>query len=61
MELKLRSDKMDLKEIKIELIKQGKTARWLAETLGYTTSYLYDCIKKQNERELERIKKILGV
>lgn len=51
---------MDLKEIKIELIKQGKSARWLAETLGYTTSYMYDCIKKQNQKEIERIKKILG-
>ena len=51
---------MTLTEIKIELIKQGKTARWLAKQLGYTTSYMYDSIAKQKQSEIERIKKILG-
>ncbi len=51
---------MTLQEIKIELVKQNKTSVWLAQQLGYSTKYMYDCIKKQNEKEIDRIKKILG-
>ena len=51
---------MTLQEIRIELIKQGKTSVWLAQQLGYSTKYMYDCIKKQNVKEIDRIKKILG-
>ena len=50
---------MTLQEIRIELTKQGKTSVWLASQLGYSTKYMYDCIKRQNEKEIERIKKIL--
>ena len=51
---------MTLQEIRIELIKQGKTSVWLSHQLGYSTKYMYDCIKKQNVKEIDRIKKILG-
>lgn len=50
---------MDVKELKIELIKKDKTARWLAEKLGYSTSYMYQCIAFKKEKEINRIKKIL--
>ena len=50
---------MTLQEIRIELVKQSKTSVWLAQQLGYSTKYMYDCIKKQNEKEIDRIKKIL--
>ena len=50
---------MTLQEIRIELVKQSKTSVWLAQHLGYSTKYMYDCIKKQNEKEIDRIKKIL--
>ena len=50
---------MTLKEIRIELLKMDKSSVWLAQQLGYSTKYMYDCIKKQNEKELSRIKKIL--
>lgn len=51
---------MTLLEIRLELLKQGKTSTWLAMQLGYSTKYMYDCIKRQNEKEIDRIKKILG-
>ena len=50
---------MTLQEIRIELTKQSKTSVWLAQQLGYSTKYMYDCIKRQNTKEIERIKKIL--
>ena len=50
---------MTLKEIKIKILKMDKSYVWLAQQLGYSTKYMYDCIKKQNTKEIERIKKIL--
>ena len=52
---------MDKIELRIELIKKGKTARWLAEQLGYSTQYMYYCILTKKQSEIERIKKILGI
>ena len=50
---------MTVIDLKIELIKKQKTARWLAQQLGYSTQYMYYCIKENKEKEIERIKKIL--
>ena len=51
---------MTVIDLKIGLIKKQKTSVWLAQQLGYSTKYMYDCIKKQNVKEIDRIKKILG-
>jgi hypothetical protein len=50
---------MNLQEVKIECIKKGVTLTWLSQQLGYSTQYMYDCISKQKQSEIERIKKIL--
>lgn len=50
---------MTLKEIKIELIGIDKTMTWLAQQLGYSTTYLYLVISEQNQKELDRIAEIL--
>ena len=47
-------------DLKLELVKRRKTARWLAEQLGYSTSYMYQCIAFGKEKEIERMKKILS-
>ena len=50
---------MTLKELKIELIKQDKTITWLAQQLGYSTTYLYLVINEQKQKELDRINDVL--
>ena len=50
---------MNLQEVKIECIKKGVTLTWLAQQLGYSTQYMYYCIKENKEKEVNRIKKIL--
>ena len=50
---------MTVIDLKIELIKKQKTARWLAQQLGYSTQYMYHCIKEKKEKEIKRIEKIL--
>jgi hypothetical protein len=49
-----------VKDLRIELIKAEKTAIWLAEQLGYSTTYMYHCIAFGKKKEIERIKKILS-
>ena len=50
---------MNLKEIKIALIKKDKTLVWLAQQLDYSSTYLYKVINDQNKKEINRIKNIL--
>lgn len=50
---------MTLTELRIELLKLGKTVTWLAQQLGYSTTYLYLVINEQNAKELDRIDGIL--
>jgi len=50
---------MNLKEIRIELIKIEKSITWLASRLGYSTTYLYEVIKSQKSDEIKRIVDIL--
>jgi len=50
---------MTLIEIRIILLKQGMTVTWLAQQLGYSSTYLYKMIETKNEKELDRIYKIL--
>lgn len=50
---------MTLKDIKIKLIGIDKTMTWLAQQLGYSTTYLYLVINEQNQKELDRIDNIL--
>ena len=50
---------MNIIELRIELIRKGKTATWLAQQLGYSNTYMYKVVKDQNKKELDRIKKIL--
>lgn len=50
---------MNIIELRIELIKKGKTATWLAQQLGYSNAYMYRVVKEQNKKELDRIQKIL--
>lgn len=50
---------MTVKELKIELIKKDKTARWLAQQLGYSTTYMYYCINMKIEKEIIRMKEVL--
>lgn len=50
---------MTLTEIKIELIKQGKTATWLSQQLGYSSAYMYRVIDEQKQSEINKIKEIL--
>lgn len=50
---------MTIIDLKIELIKKGKTATWLAQQLGYSNTYLYRVVKQGKEKEIERIKEIL--
>ena len=52
---------MTLTELRIELMKQGKTVTWLAQQLGYSNTYLYKCMNDQNKKEIDRMKKILEV
>lgn len=49
----------NLKDLKLELVKAEKTAVWLAQELGYSTTYMYDCIKSGKEKEIKRMEKIL--
>ena len=51
---------MTVKDLRIELIKKEKTAKWLAKKLGYSTTYMYHCIAFNKTKEVERIKKILS-
>jgi hypothetical protein len=51
---------MTVKDLRIELIKKGKTAIWLAAQLGYSNTYMYRVIEKGNAKEIGRIKKILS-
>ena len=50
---------MDIIELRVQLIRKGKTATWLAQQLGYSNTYMYKVVKDQNMKEIERIKKIL--
>ena len=50
---------MSIIELRIELIRKGKTATWLAQQLGYSNTYMYKVVKEQNKKELDRIQKIL--
>jgi hypothetical protein len=50
---------MTLLELRIALIKQGKTITWLSHQLGYSTTYLYKAIETQKESEITKIKEIL--
>ena len=50
---------MTIIDLKIELIKKGKTATWLAQQLGYSNTYLYRVVNQGKEKEIERIKEIL--
>lgn len=50
---------MDIIELRVQLIRKGRTATWLAQQLGYSNTYMYKVVKEQNKKELERIKKIL--
>ena len=49
-----------VKDLKMELVKNEKTARWLAGELGYSTQYMYHCIAFKKQKEIERMKKILS-
>ena len=51
---------MDIRDFRIELYTKGKTALWLANELGYSPAYMYRMIKNKNEKEIDRIKKILS-
>ncbi len=50
---------MTLKELRIKLAEKEKTATWLAQQLGYSTSYLYQVIADNIKKEIDRIKNIL--
>ena len=50
---------MNIIELRIELIRKGKPATWLAQQLGYSNTYMYKVVKEQNKKELDRIQKIL--
>ena len=50
---------MTLTELRIELLKQGKTVTWLAQQLNYSTTYLYRMVETGNVKELDRINEIL--
>lgn len=53
---------MTLLELRAILEEQGRSMVWLARQLGYTRAYIYnDVIKKQNEKEIGRIKDVLGI
>ena len=58
-----RGDEMKIKtvkDLKLELVKAEKTAKWLAGELGYSTSYMYQCIAFKKEKEIKRMEKILN-
>lgn len=50
---------MTLKEIKIKAISKDLTMKELANKLGVSKEYMYRCIKKDHEKTMEKIKKIL--
>ena len=50
---------MNLKELRIELLKKDKTITWLSHQLGYSTTYLYRVLEMQKGTEIKRIKNIL--
>ena len=52
---------MNIIELRIELIKKGKTATWLAQQLGYSNTYMYKVVKEQNKIKFEELLQIMNL
>ncbi len=52
---------MTYEEIKIGLIKKGKSFKWLCAELGYSVTWIYACIEEQRPEIISKIKKLLEV